>query len=460
MRLIKRWGVIIVVLSFAACRGSEGSTEPSQASLVAAAAKEAAAEAYAQTAVTDYEGTPLESLAEVAVAETLEVKADSAVELVRDSTVRATFVARITKCAAIVASVKTKLEANALIVKAIMDSLRATETVALHVVPITTYDGSGQSVHPDVICFEKPWSGWKCWMALTPYANTNDENPSLYVSQDGEHWQPAPGVNAPLIGSPAGGYNSDPEWVFDKGNSCLSLVYREVVNDNAIKATESCDGITWSEPHLLFSLPDHQAISPSITVGPDGLKHVLYVDAGAVGCGARSTKLMTHVVTDSLFLSDSLPSETLNLVQPGYIIWHIKWRFIPEKQEWWALYAAYPVSTFGCVHNDLFLAVSRDMHNWTTFPAPVSSRLETRFNFESMYRATFLYWAKSDKLQIITSALESDLGWGEFSTTYDYANLLAALTLSSQVSSAFSFARVSPLVATSRHPALLVEKWP
>jgi len=60
-----------------------------------------------------------------------------------------------------------------------------------------TYDGSGQVVNPDVVYFPSGWHGYKYWLAMTPYPNSNDdyENPSILVSNDG-----APGPSRP--GSP------------------------------------------------------------------------------------------------------------------------------------------------------------------------------------------------------------------------------------------------------------------
>ena len=46
---------------------------------------------------------------------------------------------------------------------------------------IPTYDGSGQAVHPDVYYNASGWKGYKYWMTMTPYPNSNSgfENPSI-----------------------------------------------------------------------------------------------------------------------------------------------------------------------------------------------------------------------------------------------------------------------------------------
>jgi len=63
-----------------------------------------------------------------------------------------------------------------------------------------TYDGSGQSIEPDVTFIAPPWHGFNYWMAFSPYPNGNerDENPSILASNDGVNWQVPPGLHNPL----------------------------------------------------------------------------------------------------------------------------------------------------------------------------------------------------------------------------------------------------------------------
>ena len=46
---------------------------------------------------------------------------------------------------------------------------------AANYLTLPTPDGSGQMVHPDVIDFgsNNAWNGWRYWMAITPYTNTD-----------------------------------------------------------------------------------------------------------------------------------------------------------------------------------------------------------------------------------------------------------------------------------------------
>ena len=59
---------------------------------------------------------------------------------------------------------------------------------------ISSY-GDDQAFHPKVLNFEKPWNGYRYWMAYTPYpgADQRKENPHVCVSNDRIHWKPFEG---------------------------------------------------------------------------------------------------------------------------------------------------------------------------------------------------------------------------------------------------------------------------
>src|SRR5262245_48855354 len=66
---------------------------------------------------------------------------------------------------------------------------------------VPTYDGSGQSVHPDVVAFPEAWNGSKIWMTMTPYPNAEVkfENPSVLVTDDGVSLENPTGVTNPIV---------------------------------------------------------------------------------------------------------------------------------------------------------------------------------------------------------------------------------------------------------------------
>ena len=318
-------------------------------------------------------------------------------------------------------------------------AVRMAEVVALHNMPVATYDYSGKSTHPDFMRVNAPWSGGACWLVYTPYpgSNGNLENPSLAKSGDCEHWMPAPGVRAPLFDKPVGGYNSDPELMYDSTAGCLGVVFRQVINENDIVMSKSCDGTTWPAPRPLFSAPDHRAISPTVAAGPDGVNRVWYVDAGPNGCTSDSNVVRMRMAnpTHSTSLdSVSFGSEvTTDLVQAGYVIWHIKVRYIPERSMYLAMYAAFPMTgaAGNCATNDLFVATSADGLHWQSFPVPIINKLDRRFNFVTLYRSSFTYNATTDRLRTIASGLEAD--WGQYGVTYNFTALMSALHASTTV---------------------------
>jgi hypothetical protein len=321
-------------------------------------------------------------------------------------------------------------------------AVRDAELVALHTIPVPTYDNTGKSTHPDFMRIAASWSNGACWLVYTPYAGSdgNVENPSLARSADCEHWTPAPGVRAPLFDKPDIGYNSDPELVYDATSGCLGVVFRQVTDENHIVLSKSCDGTTWPAPRPLFSAPDHRAVSPTVAAGPDGLSRVWYVDAGPNGCSSQTNvvRMRTAVATPSASL-DSLrfgAEVATDLAQPGYVIWHMKVRYIAAKQMYLAMYAAFPVTagSGNCATNDLFIATSVDGLHWQAFPVPIINKLDRRFNFVSLYRASFNYYPATDRLRTITSALEDD--WGQYGVVYNFTALMAALNSSTTASAA------------------------
>ncbi len=317
-------------------------------------------------------------------------------------------------------------------------AIRAAEVVALHTVPVATYDNTGASTHPDFMRVGASWSGGACWLVYTPYSGSNGnlENPSLAKSSDCEHWKPAPGVRAPLFDKPATGYNSDPEFLYDAVGGCLGVVFRQVTDVNSIVMSKSCDGLTWPTPRTLFAAPNHKAISPTIAAGPDGRNRVWYVDAGINGCTSVTNVVRMRMAqptgSSSLDSVQFGPEVATDLVQPGYVVWHIKIRYIAEKNMYFAMYAAFPPATgANCAMDDLFAATSTDGLHWQTFPAPMLNHLDRRFNFATLYRASFTYNPTTDNLRTIVSGMEAD--WGQYGVTHNFTALMTALNSANTV---------------------------
>lgn len=322
-------------------------------------------------------------------------------------------------------------------------AIRASELVSLHTIPVATYDNTGQSTHPDFMRVNAAWAaGASCYLVYTPYFGSNGwvENPSLATSSDCEHFTPAAGVRAPLIDKPADGYNSDPELMYDSKRGCLGVVFRQVIAANIVNITSTCDGTTFTAPRALFTVPSHSAVSPTVTQGPDGFNRIWYVDASKIGCTNQFNVVkMRTATTDTAGLGTiQFGSEVAtDLAQPGYVIWHMKVRYVDALKQYIAMYAAFPLTTGigDCTNDDLFLATSADGMHWTTYATPVLNHLDKRFKFTSLYRASFQYYASTDQLRTIVSGLESS-NWGQYGVVHSYSALVSALKSSATVAAA------------------------
>ena len=140
---------------------------------------------------------------------------------------------------------------------------------------IPSVEGYSAYVHPKVLDTGTPgWNGYRYWMSNTNYPGTNDEveNPAIFVSSDGTTWASA-GVN-PVIPKPADWqagrvYNNDSHILLYDG---VMYLYWRVYHLNTpprerLMCAHSSDGLTWSEPQMLFGLHedwDSGLLSPVI----------------------------------------------------------------------------------------------------------------------------------------------------------------------------------------------------
>lgn len=120
---------------------------------------------------------------------------------------------------------------------------------------IPTYDGSGATIHPSVVDMGAGgWSGYRYWLADTPYAGGDNqlENPCVWASNNRTRWE-VPTVN-PLVAAPGAtvGFHSDVELVWDADASRMILYYRLALLTGAevtsieLRALTSTNGSTWT----------------------------------------------------------------------------------------------------------------------------------------------------------------------------------------------------------------------
>lgn len=303
-----------------------------------------------------------------------------------------------------------------------------------------TYDGSGEAVHPDVLDLPGGWRGQHYWLAMTPYAksSTKLENPSLLVSDDGLSLRVPDGLANPVVRKPgrAPDYNSDPELVYEASTDRLVMFYRLVEKKtNTIRVVTSVDGLHWRQERNAFWVHGHAAVSPTIVPArASSPAMVWYVDAGKGGCHAASTRVMLRTARDSMGrVANTAWSEpqTTTLSQPGYVIWHMKVRYVPSKGEYWAVYSAFPEKAVGCEIDDLFFARSADGIHWTTYNEPILRHEDHEWSSAAVYRSTFLYYPASDELRLWVSARNTAGNWTLGMARFRYARILDQLTTES-----------------------------
>ena len=139
---------------------------------------------------------------------------------------------------------------------------------------IKTYDGSGQSVHPDIIEYQK-----KIFMAFTPYPFGIDtyENPCIAMWNN-KQWTLIPGANPLIKENDFKWHLSDPCLFVYQGY--LVLLYRKTEKANSKNSslfiTKSSNGFKWEQPYDLKLPLGKDYISPAIIYTQQ--VHLVYID--------------------------------------------------------------------------------------------------------------------------------------------------------------------------------------
>jgi hypothetical protein len=134
-----------------------------------------------------------------------------------------------------------------------------------HLLSVPTYDGSNQSTHPKLLYFPSGWNGYRYWMSITPYPETNAsyENPCIVTSNDGNTWVTPKGIHNPITGIPhdvrIGGHYSDSQLVMN--GKKMELWYRYNPGNRRTRQPNytydyyyritSTNGVRWSAPQLI-----------------------------------------------------------------------------------------------------------------------------------------------------------------------------------------------------------------
>jgi hypothetical protein len=273
---------------------------------------------------------------------------------------------------------------------------RATEPPHLGAVQrfsLLTFESSGELVHPDVVRVPRGWAPARRFLAITPYpgGNSASELPSIYQSGASAEWAAPEGLVNPVVRPPRKAYLSDPDVVFNAERRELWLYYRQVTRDNTILLVTSPDGVRWSKPVVVVKAPNHQIVSPSVVRMGPGDWHMWSVNAGNLGCSAATTTVEHRTSSDGIHWSSAAEVSMGNDTLPA---WHIDVNWIPEHQQYWALYNGKPGGT--CATPAVFLATSSDGVTWETRPNPVIVRGVTGDFRDLVYRSTLEYDHRTD----------------------------------------------------------------
>ncbi|MEP7066252.1 MAG: Ig-like domain-containing protein [Gemmatimonadota bacterium] len=299
----------------------------------------------------------------------------------------------------------------------------------VHPMPLETYEGSGQAVHPDFVRLPPAWAGDPFRLVATPYpgGNAGFENPSLYTGSTGTLWTVPTGITNPVEQPQGIGYLSDPDMVYDPDANELRIYYRRVTSDNEIWMIRSSNGVVWSTPVLTLHAANHLIVSPTIVRRSSTQWMMWSVNAGAIGCGALSTTVELRRSTDGEHWSEP---EATPLSNPDGYPWHIDVEWIHTRSEYWAVY---PVKVAGgCTTDRLRFATSPDGTHWTTYASPLLLHGATDQLRDIVYRSTVDYDAAADVVTLWYSGAKYDRGiyswhtaWERMSMTQLFARVTA-----------------------------------
>lgn len=187
---------------------------------------------------------------------------------------------------------------------------------------LPTYDGSNQSVHPDIIS-----DGTNVYLAVTPYPYGMEEyeNPCVYVGKDLSDFvsiekSPAP-ISYPQVHRP-GVHLSDPCLILQNG--VLRCVFRESIREkdgeeNILKYSENING-QWKEAKVIVSSMEDSLISPALLCC--GNEIFMY----HVKVLSQENQLVMSKLSENMEIVDLKPVNCSGIPN-GYRVWHMSMYF-------------------------------------------------------------------------------------------------------------------------------------
>lgn len=181
---------------------------------------------------------------------------------------------------------------------------------------LRTYDGSGQSVHPDIAYYEEQY-----WLAVTPYPYGMEEyeNPCIYRGDNINNLKEPNGPIAVQNKHTQGVHLSDP--CFSIKDNTLYFYYRESERkgdseEHTIWGLEySGNGKIWGKPFLIMNSVDDKLLSPAMIFNETGELTIYYVSSLNGDYRLVSTKIGEMNNSLTIYNIVGMPSD--------YYLWHI-----------------------------------------------------------------------------------------------------------------------------------------
>lgn len=179
---------------------------------------------------------------------------------------------------------------------------------------LDTYDGSGQTVHPDIVYYKN-----KYWLAITPYPYGMEEyeNPCLYQGESLYSLALPEGPIAFQKIHTQGVHLSDPCLAIDGNKFCC--FYRESerkgkIEEQTIWEIQYCeDSKCWGEPQLLINSVNDKLLSPAMVYKEPGVLSIYYV----------SSLNDNYTLVSTLKGSKEITEHPICGMPSGYYLWHI-----------------------------------------------------------------------------------------------------------------------------------------
>ena len=258
---------------------------------------------------------------------------------------------------------------------------------ALEPLYIETYEGSNQLTHPKVLVFGGVWSGYKYWMAYTPYPNSNDyyENPCIAASSNGIDWDTPLGLTNPLAEltpeeDADKGHYSDTHLLYRVDTDTMECWYRYSVNlaEEKIFRRTTTDGVNWTPHELMISVqPVSLYLSPAIMFEDNKYK-MWFVATGAV---------VQYIESNDDGVSWTNPIDCEVPLNEGYEPWHLD---VVHTDKGYEMLLC--VNTPKGVNDKILLfGISTDGFTWSDFKPCINPSADKKtFDSRQIYRSSFV----------------------------------------------------------------------